>query len=59
MVCEVHLRTVVQIAVLLLTGNFILYLVIQLAVQFIPNIMDSRRVDKEFPYMKGCRGTAG
>ena len=54
MVCE-FIKTVLQIAILLLTGNFILYLVVQQAVQFLPNIMVSRRVDKEFPYLKECR----
>ena len=38
-----------------LTGNFILYLAIQLVIQFIPNIMISRMVDKEFPYLKKYR----
>mgnify|MGYP000774599113 CR=1 FL=1 len=54
LVCEC-IRTVVQIVALLLTGNFILYLAIQLVIQFIPNIMISRMVDKEFPYLKECR----
>ena len=54
LVCEC-IRTIVQIVALLLTGNFILYLAIQLVVQFIPNIMISRMVDKEFPYLKECR----
>ena len=54
LVCEC-IHTVVQIVVLLLTGNFILYLAVQQAIQFLPNIMVSRRVDKEFPYLKECR----
>ena len=54
LVCEC-IRTVVQIVALLLTGNFILYLAIQLVIQFIPNIMISRMVDKEFPYLKKYR----
>ena len=54
LVCEC-IRTVVQIVALLLTGNFILYLAIQLVVQFIPNIIISHMVDKEFPYLKECR----
>ena len=48
------IKTVLQIAVLLLTGNFILYLVVQQVLPFLPNIMVSRMVDKEFPYLKGC-----
>lgn len=54
MVCEC-IKTVLQIAVLLLTGNFILYLAVQQVVQFLPNIIVSRMVDKEFPYLKECR----
>ena len=54
LVCEC-IRTVVQIVALLLTGNFILYLAIQLVVQFIPNIIISHMVDKEFPYLKEYR----
>ena len=53
-VCEC-IKTVLQIAVLLLTGNFILYLAVQQVVQFLPNIIVSRIVDKEFPYLKECR----
>lgn len=34
--------------------NFILYLAVQQAIQFLPNIMVSRMVDKEFPYLKEC-----
>ncbi len=52
-VCEC-IKTVLQIAVLLLTGNFILYLVVQQVLPFLPNIMVSRMVDKEFPYLKEC-----
>ena len=44
MVCEL-LKTILQTTVLLLTGNFILYLVVQQVVQLLPNIMVSRRAD--------------
>ena len=54
MACEC-IKTVSQITVLLLTRNFILYLAVQQAIQFLPNIMVSRMVDKEFPYLKECR----
>lgn len=54
MVCEL-IKTILQITVLLSTGNFILYLVVQQALPFLPNIMVSRMVDKEFPYLKECR----
>ena len=53
MVCEL-LKTILQTTVLLLTGNFILYLVVQQVVQLLPNIMVSRRADNEFPYLKEC-----
>ena len=53
MVCEC-IKTVSQITVLLLTRNFILYLAVQQVIQFLPNIMVSRMVDKEFPYLKEC-----
>ena len=54
MVCECG-RTILQIVALVLTRNFILYLAIQLVMQFVPNIIVSRKVDKEFPYLKECR----
>lgn len=53
MVCEL-LKTILQTTVLLLTGNFILYLVVQQVVQLLPNIMVSHRADNEFPYLKEC-----
>lgn len=39
----------------MLTGNFILYLAVQFVMQFIPNIIVSVKVDKEFLYLKECR----
>ena len=39
----------------MLTGNFILYLAVQFVMQFIPTIIVSVKVDKEFPYLKECR----
>ena len=39
----------------MLTVNFILYLAVQFVMQFIPNIIVSVKVDKEFPYLKECR----
>ena len=39
----------------MLTGNFILYLAVQFVMQFIPNIIVSVKVDKEFPHLKECR----
>ena len=52
-VCDC-LKTILQIVVLLQTGNFILYLAVQQVMQFLPNIIVSRMVDKEFPYLKEC-----
>ena len=54
MACD-SIRTVLQIAALVLTHNFILYLLLQFVMQFIPNILISRRVDREFPYLKECK----
>lgn len=48
-------RLTVQIAIIILTHNFILYLIAQFVAQFIPNIIISFKVDKEFPYLKECR----
>lgn len=53
MVCDC-IRTVLQIIVLILTHNFILYLLLQFVMQFAPNIIVSRMVDREFPYLKEC-----
>lgn len=53
MVCDC-IRTVLQIIVLVLTHDFILYLLLQFVMQFVPNIIVSRMVDKEFPYLKEC-----
>lgn len=44
-----------QIIALVLTGNFILYLAIQLVSQFMINVAVSVKVDKDYPYLKGCR----
>lgn len=52
-VCEC-LRFTLQIVILILTGNFILYLLAQFVLQFIPNIIVSVKADREFPYLKHC-----
>ena len=44
-----------QIIVLILTGNFILYLAIQMIAQFMINVAVSIGVDKDYPYLKKCR----
>ena len=48
-------KTLFQIVLIVLTGNFILYLAVQFVMQFIPNIIVSVKVDKEFPYLKKYR----
>ena len=48
-------KTLFQIVLIVLAGNFILYLAVQFVMQFIPNIIVSVKVDKEFPYLKECR----
>ena len=48
-------KTLLQIVLIVLTGNFILYLAVQFVMQFIPNIIVSVKADKEFPYLKECR----
>lgn len=50
MICDC-IRTVLQIIALILTHNFILYLLLQFVMQFVPNIIVSCMVDKEFPYL--------
>lgn len=46
------LKTVCQIIIIVLTQNFILYLLAQFVLQFIPNIIVSIQADKEYPYLK-------
>lgn len=48
------IRVAVQIVVLVLTRNFILYLLVQLIAQFMPNIIISAKADKDYPYLKHC-----
>lgn len=45
-------RLILQIVVLVLTKNFILYLIVQLFVPMITNVIISLRADREFPYLK-------
>ena len=46
------IKTVLQIVIIVLTRNFILYLLVQFVLQFIPNIIVSCKADKEYPYLK-------
>lgn len=46
------LKTVLQIVVLLIARNYILYLAIGVIVQLVNNVIASRVTDKEYPYIK-------
>lgn len=54
MLCDA-IKTVLQIVIIVLTRNFILYLLVQFVLQFIPNIIVSCKADKEYPYLKECK----
>ena len=45
-------QIVLQVVVLIVTQNFQLYLLLQILTQISTNLVVSRRVDKEFPYLK-------
>lgn len=49
------LRLLAQILVLVLTQNFILYLIVQLFVPMLSSVVISWKVDREFPYLKESR----
>lgn len=46
------LRNIIQIVVLLITKNFILYLGIQIVITLTENIILSKKVDKFYPFLK-------
>ena len=46
------LRTISQIAILLITKDFILYLGVQILLTLIENIVVSRKIDKLYPFLK-------
>ena len=48
------IQVVLQILVLIFTGNFILYLIVQLTSQFMINVAIARKVDREYAYLKDC-----
>lgn len=48
-------QLILQIAFLIMTGNFILYLTIQLISQFMVNVLISVKVNKEYPYLRNAR----
>ena len=48
------IQVVLQILVLIFTGNFILYLIVQLTSQFMINVAVARKVDREYAYLKDC-----
>ena len=45
-------QIILQVVVLIVTQNFLLYLLLQILTQISINLVVSRRVDKEFPYLK-------
>lgn len=47
----VIIQNVIQIAVLLLTSNFIAYLMVQIVCGFVTNILISRKAKKDYPYI--------
>lgn len=49
-------QILIQMVVLFLTGNFILYLSIQLSGSLFLNYMIARRADKEYPFLKDKKG---
>ncbi len=49
-------QTIAQVAVLVLTRNFLLYLGIQIGAQILTNFIVSKKVDNEFPYLKREKG---
>lgn len=49
-------QIIAQVAVLVLTQNFLLYLGIQIAAQILTNFIISKKVDNEFPYLKWEKG---
>lgn len=49
------IKTILQIVIIVLTRNFILYLLVQFVLQFIPNIIVSCKADKEYPYLRSAR----
>lgn len=50
------LQIIVQIVVLILTHNFILFLTVQILEQILVNYLVARRVDREYPYLKDQKG---
>lgn len=44
-------QNVAQIIVLILTGNFILYLVVQMITTFMANFVQSKYVDRKYPFL--------
>ncbi|MBC8560142.1 lipopolysaccharide biosynthesis protein [Fumia xinanensis] len=50
------IQYVIQMAVLLTTYNYVLYLVVQMGCVFCSNLLISRKVDKMYPYLKRYKG---
>lgn len=50
------LQTILQITVLLITKNFIIYLIVQSACAILQNIIITKMADKIYPYIKDKKG---
>lgn len=50
------IQYILQMAVLVTTYNYILYLVVQIVCVFCSNLLISRKVDKTYPYLKNDKG---
>ena len=50
------IQYVIQMAVLLTTYNYVLYLIVQIGCVFCSNLLISRKVDKMYPYLKRYKG---
>ena len=52
-------QVIVQMLVLVLTRNFILYLTVQIAAQLLINLFVSWKADRDYPYLKQIKGLPG
>lgn len=50
------IQYIIQMAVLVTTRNYVLYLIVQIGCVFCGNLTISRKVDKMYPYLKTYRG---
>lgn len=50
------IQNIAQITVLIITGNFILYLIVQIVTTFLANFIQAIYVDKKYPFLVRYRG---